>query len=96
MEKIILEKLKEVMDPELNIPITDLGLIYDVKEKDGLVEIKMTLTSLGCPLFGIIEKEVKEAVLKIKGVKEVSIELIFDPPWSQERMSKQARIQLGI
>ncbi|MDP2927042.1 MAG: metal-sulfur cluster assembly factor [bacterium] len=88
--------LEKVMDPELNIPITDLGLIYDVKEKDGLVNIKMTLTSLGCPLFGQIEKDIREAVLQIKGVKSVEIELVFDPPWTKEMLSKEARVKLGI
>ena len=96
MKGKILEKLQKVLDPELNIPITDLGLIYDVKEKDGLVEIKMTLTSLGCPLFGLIEKEIKDKLLGIKGVKEVNIELVFEPVWSPGMMTLEARARLGI
>ncbi|OHA61857.1 MAG: FeS assembly SUF system protein [Candidatus Wildermuthbacteria bacterium GWA2_46_15] len=94
--KEVWRKLGEVMDPELNIPITDLGLIYDVKEKNGLVNIKMTLTSLGCPLFGLIEKEIKEKLLKTKEVKEVNIELVFDPAWNPGMMTPEAKARLGI
>lgn len=96
MKTAILKKLAEVLDPEIHISLVDLGLIYDVQEKDGRVKIKMTLTSLGCPLFGQIEKEVKEAVLQVDGVKSVEVELVFDPPWTKEMMSEEARAKLGI
>ena len=96
MKQKILEKLKGVLDPEIHISLVDLGLIYDVQEKEGQVQIKMTLTSLGCPLFDQIEKDIKEAVLQIKGVKRVEIELVFDPPWTKERLSVKAKTKLGI
>lgn len=88
--------LDQVQDPELAIPITDLGLIYAVREKSGKVDIKMTLTSMGCPLFELIETEIKSNVKKVKGVKKVHVELVFDPPWTLEMMSERGRALLGI
>ncbi|MBI4359036.1 MAG: metal-sulfur cluster assembly factor [Candidatus Nealsonbacteria bacterium] len=96
LKKEVLKKLKNVFDPEIHISLVDLGLIYDVREADGRVKIKMTLTSLGCPLFGSIEEEIKEAVLQIKGVKNVEVELVFDPPWTKDMLSKEAKTKLGI
>lgn len=92
----ILERLKKVLDPELNINIVDLGLIYDVKIKDGEVEVVMTLTSMGCPLVSVFETEIKRAIRKNKEVKKVKIDLTFDPPWNIDKMSKEARMQLGF
>lgn len=96
MREKILKKLEEVFDPEIHLSLVSLGLIYGVQEKEGRVQIKMTLTSLGCPLFGQIEKDVKEAVLQVKGVKGVEVELVFDPPWTKEMLSKEARVKLNI
>jgi len=95
-KQVITKKLKSVLDPELNISIVDLGLIYEVKTKNGNVEILMTLTTMGCPLFSLIEDEVKKEIGKIPGVKKVAVKLTFEPPWSAERMSKGARSALGI
>lgn len=96
-KKKLLETLKNVPDPELGISIVDLGLVYDVKpDKKGNVEVVMTLTTMGCPLFELIEKPVIDELKKIKGVKEVSVELTFDPPWSPDKMSKEARVKLGF
>ncbi len=86
------------MDPELNISITDLGLVYDVKvDKKNKVFIKMTLTTIGCPLFNLIEQEVKSKLDEM-GVTEndIKMELTFDPPWSMEKMSERAKAMLGI
>lgn len=88
--------LKEIMDPELNISLWDLGLIYDLNIKDGHVEVVMTLTSVGCPLFGTIQSDIEERVKKIPGVNHVSVELTFEPPWSMDRMSPEARANLGF
>lgn len=96
MKAVILKKLGEVLDPELNISIVDLGLIYDVQEQTGEVKIKMTLTTMGCPLFDVIDQEIKKAVAEIKGINKVEVELVFDPPWSKERLSPAARAQLGV
>ncbi|MCX8178761.1 MAG: iron-sulfur cluster assembly protein [Candidatus Aenigmarchaeota archaeon] len=95
-KKQVLEKLKQCYDPEIPVNIVDLGLVYDIQIKDGNVFIKMTLTSIGCPLYGVISEDVKNKVKLIKGVKNVDVEIVWDPPWSLEKMSKNARQQLGI
>lgn len=92
------EALEGVMDPELNISIVDLGLIYEIHDKpDNKLEIIMTLTTLGCPLFNVIERDIKNAVAPLGySIENVEIELVFDPPWSMERMSESAKAMLGI
>lgn len=93
----IIEKLKTVNDPELGIDIVDLGLIYDVAVNEkGIVTVKMTLTTPGCPLMAVFYQQVISAVKEITGVKDVKVEITFDPPWSPERMSKGARVKLGM
>jgi len=93
----VIKKLKKVMDPELNISIYDMGLIYDVKiGKKGDVVVVMTLTSIGCPLFTTMEELVKHEVKKVKGIKKVTVDLTFEPPWSIDMMTKDAREQLGF
>ena len=86
------------MDPELNISIVDLGLVYKVElnNSDG-VKITITLTTIGCPLFSLIEQEVKNKLKKI-GLSEdkIEFELTFDPPWSMDKMSERAKAILGI
>ncbi len=93
----ILDKLNDVMDPELNMSITDLGLVYNVGVKNEKAHILMTLTSLGCPLFDTIQDEIYHN-LEMIGVSQdqVEIELTFDPPWSIDRMSERAKAMLGI
>lgn len=94
---LVLSKLTEVMDPELNISIVDLGLVYDTKIIKNKVKVIMTLTTIGCPLFSLIETQVKDKIKEL-GVKEkdITIELTFDPPWSMEKMTKKAKAMLGI
>ncbi len=94
----IKEQLEQVLDPELNISIVDLGLVYDIIiNTDKSVLIRMTLTTMGCPLFETIEQDVKSALKQIDIQEEsVKIELTFDPPWSMERMSERAKAILGI
>lgn len=89
-KKQVLEKLKNVLDPELRISIVDLGLIYDVKIKKNSVEIVYTLTTPGCPLSEVIEMLIKA---EIPGAKTT---LTFDPLWDTSRMSKKARAELGM
>lgn len=91
------EALTSVLDPELNISIIDLGLVYEILIKRNTVKIIMTLTTIGCPLFATIEQEVKSKLKEI-GVKEdaVELELTFDPPWSIDRMSESAKAMLGV
>lgn len=97
-KKKILNCLGKVLDPEMNISIVDLGLVYDVKlNKDGTVNIIMTLTTMGCPLFGLIESDIYQQLSSI-GLeqKHVKIDLTFDPPWDMERLTPRGRAMLGI
>lgn len=97
LKKQIESCLKTIPDPELNISVVDLGLIYKVRiDAQKNVDILMTLTSIGCPLFNLISDPIKEKVGRIRGVNQVNIELTFDPPWNMDRMSKAAKLQLGI
>lgn len=96
LKEEILIRLKKVLDPELNISIVDLGLIYDIKinKKKG-VKIIMTLTTIGCPLFPVIENEIKRA-LKSLNLKSLELVLTFDPPWTMDKMSKESKQLLGF
>lgn len=95
-EDQVLERLREVIDPELGVNIVDLGLVYNVTVDKGKVSILMTLTTPGCPLAGVFDELVSEAVGKLEGVGDISVELTFDPPWTQELMSEEAKAQLGF
>ncbi len=91
----ILERLKNVIDPEVGLDVVNLGLIYNLDIKDGDVNILMTLTVPGCPLMNYLVKEVENRVKEIDWVKNVKIDLTFDPPWSPERLSEEAKKKLG-
>lgn len=95
-KKQVMNKLSEVLDPELNISIVDLGLVYKV-EVGAKVKITMTLTTMGCPLIATIEEDIKQRLKEI-GIdeKKIKVELTFDPPWSMEKMSPRAKAMLGI
>ncbi len=101
-KKEVLKALSEIIDPELGINLVDLGLIYEVKveepkPKEGShVEVRMTLTSIGCPLAGFFAMQVEEKMKAIKGVKDVHVHVIWEPPWTPDRMSKKAKAQLGM
>lgn len=92
----VVKVLKECYDPELGISLVDLGLIYDVQVKNDKVIIKMTLTTPGCPMHSFMVNEVEEKVKNIKGVKDVKVDLVWDPPWTPDRMSKELRKKLGF
>jgi len=92
----IVKALKECYDPEIPVNVWDLGLIYDVSVDGEKVHVKMTLTAPGCPMHTFISQEVKEKLQSISGVKEASVEVVWDPPWSPDKMSPQAKAQLGI
>lgn len=96
-KKILLRRLKKILDPELGVSIVDLGLVYDVRANNqGNVTVVMTLTTMGCPLFSLMEQPIKKELARIKGVKDVTVELTFDPPWSMEKMSQEAKVKLGF
>ncbi|MCD6458280.1 MAG: DUF59 domain-containing protein [Thermoproteales archaeon] len=93
----VLKVLKEVYDPEIPVNIVDLGLIYDVKVEDENVYIKMTLTAPGCPLAFFLTKMVEDAIKeKLPEIKDVTVDLVWDPPWTPERMSEDAKKLLGL
>lgn len=97
LEKEVREKLKNVLDPELGVSILDLGLIYGITtDKEGVCSITMTLTTIGCPLFAQIQKEIEDKVMEIPEINEVKINLTFDPPWTIDKMTEEAKIQLGL
>lgn len=90
--------LKTIPDPEIGVSLWELGLIYDIgiDKKTGTVRILMTLTTIGCPLFDLIANPIKEAVGKLPGVKKVDVDLTFEPPWTMDRMTEEAKQQLGV
>ncbi len=93
----VIKALKKVYDPEIPVNIVDLGLIYGIEIKDNSVNIKMTMTAPGCPLGFLLVDMVKEAVKEeIPSVKEVNVKLVWDPPWTPERMSEEAKRLLGF
>jgi metal-sulfur cluster biosynthetic enzyme len=95
-EELVTEALKEIYDPELHYNIVDLGLVYDVDVKDGDIHIVMTLTTPACPIGPMIIDQIQETVRALPGVKDVDVELTFDPMWSPELMSEEARADLGL
>lgn len=93
----IYSALEQVIDPELGIDIVNLGLVYDVSmDENGTAKITMTLTAMGCPLAGIIVDEVKQALADIPEVKDTEVNIVWNPPWTKDRMSRYAKIALGI
>lgn len=90
-------QLKKVLDPELGVSIVDLGLIYDITVSgDGACVVTMTLTTIGCPLFAQIQKEIEDRVMEIDAVEDIKINLTFDPPWDVSKMTEEVRIELGL
>ncbi len=94
-EEKVRKSLKEVIDPELGINIVDLGLVYEVEVEDDRVEILMTLTTPGCPFGSIFDEMVRQEVGPLEGVNEVEVELTFEPSWTPEEMTDEARDELG-
>ncbi len=97
LEQQVISVLKTVYDPEIPVDIWELGLVYEVKVDDeGNVYIKMTLTSPACPVAGSLPPEVKDKVLSVEGVKDVYVDLVWNPPWDKDMMSEEAKLQLGF
>ena len=97
LEKLIVETLKTVYDPEIPVDIYELGLIYGIEiSPAGKVDVKMTLTSPACPVAEILPVEIDKKIRTIDGVTDVEIEIVWDPPWSPERMSEAARLELNL
>lgn len=94
-EDEVREQLKQVIDPELNVNIVDLGLIYEIDVENSRAEILMTLTTPGCPLHGVFNELVSREVERLEEIEEVDVELTFEPRWSPDDMSDEARSEIG-
>ena len=93
----IIRALKTVYDPEIPVDIYELGLIYDVMiNEDNEVKVLMTLTSPNCPVAETLPREVEEKIKKIDVIKSCEVEITFDPPWSKDLMSEEAKLELGM
>ena len=90
------EVLRKVKDPELDLNIMDLGLVYDVEIEDGKVEVTMTLTSPGCPAGPMITNDVYREVRALEGVKDVNVEIVWEPYWTPERIEPKIRAMMGF
>lgn len=94
---LIIEKLKDVYDPEIPVNIYDLGLIYNVDVDDSKkASIIMTLTAPGCPVADMLVEDVRQAALSVENVETADVDLVFDPPWDKSMMSEEARLELGF
>ncbi|EEW53154.1 metal-sulfur cluster assembly factor [Limosilactobacillus antri] len=92
----VIAALQTVVDPELGIDLVNLGLIYGVEmTTNGLVTVKMTLTTMGCPITDVLQQMINSAVLKVPAVEQVKIDLVWEPAWTPHRMSRFAKIALG-
>jgi len=97
IEKLVVDALQTVYDPEIPVNIHELGLIYGVEvDPAGAVTVRMTLTAAGCPAAQALPQEVEQRVRAVPGVTGVTVNLVFDPPWDMSRMSEAARLQLGM
>ena len=93
----VLEALKTVRDPEIPVNLVDLGLIYElIANKDGVVYVEMTLTTPACPVAGALPGQVRDAISAVPGVQDVRVKLVWTPPWDKDRMSEEARLELGL
>ncbi|EAG8104491.1 metal-sulfur cluster assembly factor [Listeria monocytogenes] len=97
LKENLMGALEQVIDPELGIDIVNIGLVYDVElDDDGLCTVSMTLTTMGCPLAGILTEQVQMALSDIPEVKDTNVNLVWNAPWTKDRMSRYAKIALGI
>jgi metal-sulfur cluster biosynthetic enzyme len=92
----VMKALKECLDPEIGVNVVDLGFIYEVKIDSKKVHIKMSLTTPACPLHSFIVQDIKNKVNELKDVEEVDVQLVWDPPWTVDRISEEVRKKLGI
>jgi metal-sulfur cluster biosynthetic enzyme len=95
-QDVIVDALRSVLDPELNVNIVDLGLVYTVQSREDEVDVEMTLTTPACPAGPEILRNAVSALEKLEGVSKANVKLVMSPPWSPDRMSDAARDELGI
>jgi FeS assembly SUF system protein len=97
LQERVIEAIKTVYDPEIPVNIVDLGLVYELLAKrDGTVYVEMTLTTPHCPVAGSMPGKVEEAIRTVDGVKDARVKLVWTPPWTQERMTEEAKLELGL
>jgi metal-sulfur cluster biosynthetic enzyme len=92
----VMEVLRQVEDPELGMDIVDLGLVYEAEVEDSKAKVLYSLTSMGCPAGPLIAQDIDSAVRQVEGIEDVELELTFDPPWTPDRMSDDAKFILGF
>lgn len=97
-EAEVMDALHECYDPEIPVNIVDLGLVYnvDINDEEGLVHVTMTLTAIGCPMAGDVISEVEMRVGEVENVQRCTVEITYDPPWSPDRMTEDAKWELGM
>jgi FeS assembly SUF system protein len=97
LKEAIIDKLKQIFDPEIPVDVYELGLIYELyTDTPGIVKIVMTLTAPNCPAADLILRDVQQRVAEIQDVNEVRVEISFDPPWDRDMMSEEAKLELGF
>jgi FeS assembly SUF system protein len=97
LKRRVIVALRTIYDPELPVNIYDLGLIYNLDiDADGQAELRMTLTAPGCPVAQSFPAQVEQTVAEVEGVTRAHVEIVWDPPWDQSRMSEAARLELGL
>ena len=96
LEDKLVAELKTIYDPEIPVNVYDLGLIYNLSEVNGKLEVEMTLTAPGCPVADDIVAEIKAKMLGVDEIKEAYVNLVFDPPWSMEMMTEEAKLEVGM
>ena len=93
----VIEEIKKIYDPEIPVNIYELGLIYKVEvDKKNKVNVDMTLTSPNCPVAESLPNKVKENIMKLEGVSDVNLNLVWDPPWDKDKMSEAAKLELNL
>ena len=93
----VIEEIKKIYDPEIPVNIYELGLIYKIEvDEKNKVNIDMTLTSPNCPVAESLPKDVKESILKVEGVSDVNLNLVWEPPWDKDKMSEAAKLELNL
>lgn len=92
----VFEQLRDVYDPEIPVNIVDLGLVYNVHIEDNSVDVLMTLTAIGCPVAPEVMADVEDHLRQVSGVERVNVTLTFDPPWTPDKMTEDARWELGM
>ena len=95
-EEDVIEVLRQVFDPEIPVNIVDLGLVYEIAIKPARVDVKMTLTAMGCPMAAEVMSDVREHLITLPGIDDAGVELVYDPPWTPDRMTEEARWELGM